>query len=153
MWLPCPSPGDLPNPGIEPRSPALQAASLPAKPPGKPKNTGVGSLSLPQWIFPTQESTRVSCIAGGFFTGWATGEPSINDSWFQIQKGNWKTVEHFILYTKLTYFPLSAWRELGCVAFGKLIPWLLSSVLVSVSPVSAHFLCLLWVYFAFHLDF
>ena len=33
------SPGDLPNPGIKLRSPALQADSLPAKPPGKPKNT------------------------------------------------------------------------------------------------------------------
>ena len=29
------SPGDLPNPGIKPRSPALQADSLPAEPPGK----------------------------------------------------------------------------------------------------------------------
>ena len=33
--LPFPSPGDLPNPGIEPRSPALQAVSLPSKPPGE----------------------------------------------------------------------------------------------------------------------
>ena len=48
-------PGDLPNPGIGPRSPALQADSLPAEPPGKPKNTGLGSLSLLQWIFLTQE--------------------------------------------------------------------------------------------------
>ena len=39
----------------EPRSPALQMVSLPAKPPRKPKNTGVGNLSLLQWIFPTQE--------------------------------------------------------------------------------------------------
>ena len=37
---------NLPNPGIEPRSPALQVDSLPAEPPGKPKNTGVDSLSL-----------------------------------------------------------------------------------------------------------
>ena len=29
--------GNLPNPGMEPRSPALQADSLPAEPPGKPK--------------------------------------------------------------------------------------------------------------------
>ena len=29
--------GNLPNPGIEPRSPALQADSLPAEPPGKPR--------------------------------------------------------------------------------------------------------------------
>ena len=47
--------GDLPNPGTEPRIPALQADSLPAEPSGKPKNTGVGSLSLLQWIFLTQE--------------------------------------------------------------------------------------------------
>ena len=33
--LPCPSPGDLPNPGIEPRSPTLQADSLPSEPPEK----------------------------------------------------------------------------------------------------------------------
>ena len=32
-----PSPGDLPNPGIEPESPALQVDSLPAELPGKPK--------------------------------------------------------------------------------------------------------------------
>ena len=52
------SPGDLPNAGIKPRSPALQADSLPAEPQGKPKNTGVGSPSFIQWIFPTQESNR-----------------------------------------------------------------------------------------------
>ena len=50
-----PSPGDLPKPGVETKSPTLQADSLPAEPQGKPKNTGVGSLSLLQWIFPTQE--------------------------------------------------------------------------------------------------
>ena len=55
-WVAFPFSGDLPNPGIEPRSPALQADSLPAEPQGKPKNTGVGSLSLLQRIFLTQES-------------------------------------------------------------------------------------------------
>ena len=35
-WLPFPSPGDLPDPGIEPWSPALQVASLLPEPPGKP---------------------------------------------------------------------------------------------------------------------
>ena len=34
--LPFPSPGDLPDSGIEPGSPALQAEALPSKPPGKP---------------------------------------------------------------------------------------------------------------------
>ena len=46
-----PSPGDLSNPGIEPGSPALQVNSLPAEPQGKPKNNGVGSVSLLQQIF------------------------------------------------------------------------------------------------------
>ena len=53
---------DLPNPGIfptqrssQPRSPTLQTDSLPAEPPEKPRNTGVGSLSLLQRIFPIQE--------------------------------------------------------------------------------------------------
>ena len=53
--LTCPPPGDIPNPGIEPRSPALQADSLRSEPPGKPKNTEVGSLSILQGNFPTQE--------------------------------------------------------------------------------------------------
>ena len=52
--LPCPPPGDLPNPGMEPNSPSLQVDSLPSEPPGKPKNTGVGSLFLLQGIIPTQ---------------------------------------------------------------------------------------------------
>ena len=50
--------GNLPNPGIKPSSPTLQAYSLPAEPQGMSKNTGVGSLSLLQQIFPTQESNR-----------------------------------------------------------------------------------------------
>ena len=51
--------GNLPNPGIEHRSPTLSAGSLPAKLQGKPRNTGVGSLSLLQLIFLAQESNRV----------------------------------------------------------------------------------------------
>ena len=52
--LPCPPPGESSQPGVKIRSPALQADSLPSEPRGKPKNTGVGSLSLLQGIFPTQ---------------------------------------------------------------------------------------------------
>ena len=36
VGLPCPPPGDLPDPGIEPQSPAVQANSLQSEPPGKP---------------------------------------------------------------------------------------------------------------------
>ena len=61
--LPFPFPRDIPNSGIEPRSPALRADTLPSEPPGKPdplsmgffpgKNTGVGCHFLLQGIFPT----------------------------------------------------------------------------------------------------
>ena len=54
-WVAMHSAGHLPNPGIKPRSPTLQADSLPSEPLGKPMNTGVGSLSLLQGIFLTQE--------------------------------------------------------------------------------------------------
>ena len=50
-----PSPQDLCNPGIESRSPTMQADSLPAELQGKPKNTRVSSLSFLQEIFPIHE--------------------------------------------------------------------------------------------------
>ena len=61
-------PRDLPNPGIEPRFPVLQAESLPAEPQRSPR--------LLEWVacpFSSRSSqprnqARVSCIAGGFFT-------------------------------------------------------------------------------------
>ena len=73
-------PEGLPLPGVsggeEPRarevggrrrSPSLQADSIPSEPPGKAKNTGMGSLSTPG-IFPTQESNQGLLHFGGFFT-------------------------------------------------------------------------------------
>ena len=53
--FPCPPAGDLPNPGAEPKSPAVKADSSPSEPWGKPKNTGAGSLFLIPRIFLTQE--------------------------------------------------------------------------------------------------
>ena len=46
--LPCPHPGNLPNPGIKPRSPILQADALLTEPPGKPKwnSLGLGIILL-----------------------------------------------------------------------------------------------------------
>ena len=60
--MPCPPPGDLPNPGIEPRSSAFLADSLPSEPPEKPKDTVVGGLSLLQRIFPTQELNQARTL-------------------------------------------------------------------------------------------
>ena len=44
--LPCPPPRDLPNSGIEPRSPESQADSLPPEPPGKPRIPRRGILFI-----------------------------------------------------------------------------------------------------------
>ena len=42
--FPCPPPGDLPNPGIESRSPTLQEHSSPSEPPGKSQPANVGDI-------------------------------------------------------------------------------------------------------------
>ena len=47
--LPCPSPGDLPNPGIEPGAPELQADSLPSQLPGKLYRGMKSSKSMGPW--------------------------------------------------------------------------------------------------------
>ena len=62
--LPFPSPGNLPYPGIEPRSPALRADSLPTEPQGKPvylTSCGSGLLSNGSSVHPTL------CIANVYF--------------------------------------------------------------------------------------
>ena len=55
-WVAVPFSRGSSQPRDRTQSPTLQADSLPAEPPGKSKNTGVGSLPRLQWIFPTQAS-------------------------------------------------------------------------------------------------
>ena len=82
----------------------MHVDSLPTKPQGKPQNTGVVSLSFLQRIFLTQESNRVSCIAGGFFTNWAIREALTNlDS---ILKSRDITLPTKILLVKAMVFPV-----------------------------------------------
>ena len=71
---PFPYPGDLPNPGIEPRCPALQVDSLPAEPAGMPRILKWVACLFSRGSFQLRNQTGVSCIAGGFFTSWATRE-------------------------------------------------------------------------------
>ena len=77
-WVAIPLSRDLPDPEIEPRSPALQADSLPSELPGKsPKNTGVSCRALLQGIFPTQglnPCLMSPALTGGFFTTSTTWE-------------------------------------------------------------------------------
>ena len=55
-------PGNLPNSGLEPWYPTLLADSLPSEPPGKPKNTGVGSLN-PSPAYLPNPGIKLGCPA------------------------------------------------------------------------------------------
>ena len=44
-WMPFPSPVDLPDPGIEPRSPTLEADTLTSEPPGKRYDNNTNTVS------------------------------------------------------------------------------------------------------------
>ena len=66
--VPFPSPGDLPDPGIESRSPASQIGSLPSKPPGKPWNGKRTSQTLLTFQHPhTLPSHLLSQIRAAWF--------------------------------------------------------------------------------------
>ena len=79
-WVAMPPSRGLPNPELEPRSPALQTDSLLPKPPGKARNTGVGCLALLQGIFLIQGwnlHLTSPALAGRFFTTTATWETQL----------------------------------------------------------------------------
>ena len=77
-WATFPSPGDLPNPGIEPRSPTLQTGALPSESPGKPQEywSGLQFPSLGDLPDPGIKPTCVTSPALGsrFLTASATWE-------------------------------------------------------------------------------
>ena len=66
--LPLPSPGNLPNPGIEPESPALQADSLPSEPPGKQRRVRIaheGKRKIAaRTLNPRREETGATAVPG-----------------------------------------------------------------------------------------
>ena len=64
---PFPSPRDLPNPGVEPKSPTLQTDSLPAEPQGKSRILEWVAYPFSRGSSQPGNWTGVSCIAGGFF--------------------------------------------------------------------------------------
>ena len=74
--LPCRPPGDLRNPGIKPRSPALQADSLPSEPPGKPKVNTPGLVSGSESpVLPRPRRHRHQGGLGGAGSGECHGNP------------------------------------------------------------------------------
>ena len=71
---PFPSPGDLPNTGIKPRSPTLQADSLSVEPQKSPRILEWVVYPFSSRSYWLRNQARVFCIAGGFFTNWAIRE-------------------------------------------------------------------------------
>ena len=68
--MPFPSPGDLPNPGIEPRSPALQADALTSEPPGKPKNLLMKVKEESEKVGLKLNIQKTKIMASGPITSW-----------------------------------------------------------------------------------
>ena len=65
--MPFPSPGDLPHPGIEPRSPALQADSSPPEPPGVlPSEVEIGSNLSPVPLCSETLASRLTSLSFSF---------------------------------------------------------------------------------------
>ena len=78
-WLPWPPPGDLPNPGIKPRFPTLQADSLPSEPPEKPgEGFGIWMNSIcqssPGYLPVCYKPGRAGWLLPGLFF-WQTSHP------------------------------------------------------------------------------
>ena len=109
--LPFPSPEDLPNPGIEPRSPAVQADSLPAEPLGKPKFIKVKHKTNPA---PQSYCPHLQCsVAGvtcaqGHCTEWSTVR-GVSGEGLQVEtplfSGGSQTVHIWELSQGLNTFP------------------------------------------------
>ena len=75
--LPFPSPGDLPNPGIEPRFPTLWADSLTSEPPGKPHDLPLNVDTFPFAVLTRWLNSRGKSQSGGFV-------------WWNKNKYHWK---------------------------------------------------------------
>ena len=91
---------DLPNPGIKPRSPTLQADSLPAEPQGSPRILEWVAYPFSSRSTQPRNQTGISCIAGGFFTNWAMREAPISSlicfiSLITIFQWEWFTLNEF----------------------------------------------------------
>ena len=127
-WVALPFRGDLPNPGIKPRSPTLQVDSLPAEPPpGKPKNTGVGGLSLLQRIFLTQELNQ----------DWAIREaPKVVQSCLTLCDPMDKGSPRILEWVSYLFSSWSSWprnwipTQVSCIAAGFFTNWAIREALL-----------------------
>ena len=99
-----PSPGDLSNPGIEPRSPALQADALPSQPPGKPM-INLDSILKCRYV---TLLTKVHLVKAMIFPVVMYGCESLT-----VKKGKRQRIDALELWCwrRLLRAPWTAWRS------------------------------------------
>ena len=99
-WLPFPSPGDLPNPGIELRSPALQADALPSELPGKQRDlhNPHNHDDVTTHLEPDILECEVKCSLRSITMNKASGGDGIPVELFQILKDDAVKVLHSICW-------------------------------------------------------
>ena len=73
-WVVMPSSGELPNSGIEPRSPHFKKILYHLSHQGSPRRLECVAYTFSRKSFQPRDQPRVSCIAGGLFTSWVTRE-------------------------------------------------------------------------------
>ena len=78
-WAAMPSSKGSSHPRDRAQVSTLQVDSLLSEPPEKPTSTGVGKYPFFRASSQPRNQTRVSCIAGRFFTSWATREARWSD--------------------------------------------------------------------------
>ena len=120
--LPFPSPGDLPDPGIEPGSPTLQADTLPSKPPGNQ----------------TWDQIHVSCIGRQILYHWVIGEApwhhvdSLKYSWTGVftswKSANTTQISHLFIPRELVVKYLPTSNDCGYIKVWHLDPTWANSV-------------------------
>ena len=91
-----PSPGHLPNPGIKPKSPVLQADSLSTEPQEKTENMEWVAYPFSRESSWPRNQTGVACIAGRFFTNGAIREAP---TWGGVNSLNYNSPLHIGIYT------------------------------------------------------
>ena len=118
---PVPSPGDLPTQG-SPRSRALQGILYQLSHQGSPRILEWAACSSSRGSSRPRHRTRASCIAGGFFTSWATREPQQFGSLYQKPLNRAALKQLFWMCTGLFVFPAASfiwenswkqWQETG----------------------------------------
>ena len=120
-WVAFPFSRGSSQPRDQTQSPTLQVDSLPAEPQGKPKDTGVGSLSLLQLIFLTQESNQ-----GLLHSRWILyqlsyqGSPVINTKSVQIPSHKKQNLTKQTIGILEKSF-LSGLRQLGYCLLSRLV--------------------------------